>query len=171
MVIWITGLSAAGKTTLSKEIERQYRKTLPNLVLLDGDAIRLLYGNDLTFVESDRVKQIKRIQSLTSFLEKQSLVVIVAALYANDELLAENRELFDEYFEVYLKADLPLLRSRETKGLYLGASENSIKHVVGVDIPWYEPKNPDLLIDMAVRCAPEELAQLVYRSAFTAKAA
>jgi len=89
MIIWIAGLSAAGKTTLATALAAKLRRRMPNLVVLDGDVIRQLYGNDLGYEEADRVVQIKRIQNLAAFLESQGIVVVVAALYARDDLLEE----------------------------------------------------------------------------------
>jgi adenylylsulfate kinase-like enzyme len=162
MVIWITGLSASGKTTLSRAFEKKYKPGIPNLVLLDGDVIRQLYGNDLGYAEKDREVQIGRLHSIAAFLEQQSIVVVVAALYANNRLLENNRNVFNEYFEVYLKADIDLLKTREIKELYKNALEKKISNVVGVDIPWHEPQQPNLVFDVAQGMAPNDMADLLY---------
>lgn len=164
MVIWITGLSAAGKTTLSKAFERKYKEQIPNMVLLDGDVIRQLYGNDLGYEEKDRAIQIGRLHSIAAFLEQQSILVVVAALYANTELLEKNRNTFKDYFEVYLKADIDLLKTREIKELYKNALEKKINNVVGVDIPWHEPKKPDMVFEVSEGIKPDEMAEMLYRN-------
>lgn len=169
MVIWITGLSASGKTTLSKAFEKKSRPAIPNLVLLDGDTIRLLYGNDLGYTEPDRVIQIRRVQTLARFLEQQSILVVVAALYARDDLLAENRKLFEEYLEVYLKADIEFLQTRETKHLYKKALNREIANVVGVDIPWHAPKHPDLTFDIRSGESPQRMADVIFGRLATSK--
>jgi adenylylsulfate kinase-like enzyme len=166
MVIWITGLSASGKTTLSKAFEKKYKSEIPNMVLLDGDVIRQLYGNDLGYAEADRVIQIKRLHTLAAFLEEQSIVVLVAALYANEQLLQNNRNVFGEYFEVYLKADIDQLKTREIKDLYKQALDKKIVNVVGVDIPWNEPVNPDFTFNIADGLTPDQMAELLYNSVF-----
>ncbi|CAM3852732.1 adenylyl-sulfate kinase [Aquirufa aurantiipilula] len=166
MVIWITGLSASGKTTLSQEFEKKYKNSIPNMVLLDGDVIRQLYGNDLGYKETDREIQIKRMHNLAAFLEKQSIIVLVAALYSNEQLLENNRKEFKEYFEVYLKGNIDQLQVREIKGLYKQALENKIVDVVGVDIPWNEPINPELIFDISEGLSPNEMAEILYRKAF-----
>jgi adenylylsulfate kinase len=166
MVIWITGLSASGKTTLSKAFEKKYKSAIPNMVLLDGDVIRQLYGLDLGYSESDREKQIKRIQSIARFLEEQSIVVIVAALYSHEGLLKYNRENFKNYFEVYLEADINFLMSRETKKLYEKALKKEIDNVVGVDIPWNQPQNPDLIFKVSEGKTPEEMCDIIYNLIF-----
>ena len=91
MVVWITGLSGAGKTTIANYIIKKYLKIFPNILAVDGDVIRDLFGNDLGFNEKDRVNQIKRLQKLALFLEKQNQIVVVSALYCNPEILNWNR--------------------------------------------------------------------------------
>ena len=166
MIIWITGLSGSGKTTLATAYSNKLRPTIPNLVLLDGDVIRQLYGDDLGYKETDRVLQIKRIQNLAVFLERQGILVIVAALYARDDLLQENRNIFEQYFEVYLEADLDLLKTRETKGLYKKAFNGEMQNVVGVDIPWNAPRNPDLVFSLSEGKAPEQMVEILFDALF-----
>lgn len=150
MVIWITGLSGAGKTTLCDALVRLLKPRLPELVVVDGDAVRALFGHDLDFTEQSRMRQIQRIQALASELSRQGLVVLVAALYANPDLLAWNRANFDGYFEVYLNAPLDLVRSRDPKALYAKAARGEVKDMVGLDIPWHAPRAADLVLDAAV---------------------
>lgn len=166
MIIWIAGLSGSGKTTLAAAFSQKLRPTIPNLVLLDGDVIRQLYGNDLGYTEADRVLQIKRIQNLGVFLERQGIIVIVAALYARDDLLQENRKIFEKYFEVYLEADLELLKARETKDLYKNALNGNMPNVVGVDIPWNAPRNPDLVFNLSEGMAPGQMVEILFDALF-----
>lgn len=158
MVIWITGLSGAGKTTLANAFIASVRSEYPNIVLLDGDAVRSLYGDDLDYVESDRVIQINRLQSLAAFLDKQGIVVVVAALYAHPDLLDWNRERFSSYYEVYLDAPMEQLNERDSKGLYRKAREGHMKDVVGVDIPWHAPQSSDMRVDTTKGDTPDALA-------------
>ncbi len=169
MVIWITGLSASGKSTLSNAFKNKYGSDIPNMVLLDGDIIRDLFGNDLGHTESDRVIQIQRIQKLALFLEQQSINVVVAALYANDELLANNRKTFKDYYEVYLKGEIQYLKTREFKNLYKQALDGKITDVVGVDIKWNEPNNPDLVFEISKSGTPEEMAAILFENLNTRK--
>jgi cytidine diphosphoramidate kinase len=166
MVIWITGLSASGKTTLSKAFEKEYKSQFPNMVLLDGDVIRQLYGNDLGYVESDRKIQIQRIQSIAVFLEQQGIIVLVAALYANEEILKRNRELFKEYYEVYLKAEISSLQKREIKEIYKQALEKKMSNVVGIDIPYFEPVDPFILFHVEDRLTPDVMAKILHNKIF-----
>lgn len=148
MVIWITGISGSGKTTIANNLIKKYKKTVNNLVNVDGDVVRELFGNDLKFDMKSRVAQIKRIQKMCLFLESQSLVVIASALYCDHTLMLWNRKNFKNYFEIYLDASLDLVRKRDIKGLYKKYDKGLEKNIVGLDVPWNEPQNFDLKINM-----------------------
>jgi len=158
MVIWITGLSGAGKTTLSNELEKKLRPSLRHLVTVDGDIVRDLFGGDLSHRVEDRIVQINRLQKLAKLLSTQGLVVIVAALYAHPDLLKWNRDNIDEYFEIYLDAPLPLVMERDAKGLYAAARSGEMQDVVGMDIPWNPPDAADITIDCSLGESPTAMA-------------
>jgi len=161
LVLWLTGLSGAGKTTLAEALQRQLKPRLPELVLVDGDMIRELFGAGLGFHEAARHEQIGRIQRLARMLADQGLVVVVAALYAHPDLMAWNRRHLPNYYEVYIKAPLELVQRRDAKGLYAKAASIAAPNVVGIDIPWHEPATPDLVIDATMAPAPDLLAREV----------
>lgn len=165
MVIWATGISGAGKTTLCDAIWRILKPKMPQLVSLDGDALRDLFGNDLSYKEPDRVRQIHRIQGMAKFLADQGQTVLVGALYAHPDLLKWNRENLVNYFEVYIDAPLSVVKARDPKGLYAKVDEGNMKDVVGIDIPWHAPKNPDLVFNPSDGLSPEEMAQKVIDTA------
>jgi adenylylsulfate kinase-like enzyme len=146
MVVWLTGLSGAGKTTIAEEIVRIAKPCLPELVLVDGDVIRDLFGAGLGFDEGARKQQIGRIQRLALFLARQNMSVIVAALYSDSALLQWNRINLPEYFEVYVDTPLATVEERDSKGLYSKARAGEVQHVVGIDIPWHTPKSPDMVV-------------------------
>ena len=164
MVLWITGLSASGKTTVARAFLEISKDSGVQKILLDGDSVRELFGGDLGYDENSRIKHIQRVQRLAKFLTDQSIDVVVSALYSNPEILAENRKLFDKYFEVYLKAYIEFLKLRENKSLYTKSQNNEIHDVVGVDIKWQEPTTPDLTIDTSVIRQPNELALEIYNA-------
>ncbi|MEC8173712.1 MAG: adenylyl-sulfate kinase [Pseudomonadota bacterium] len=147
MIIWVTGISAAGKTTLCSAIRGLLKPRVPELVVLDGDVVRAAFGNDLTHTEEDRVVQVNRLQSMAKVLEAQGIVVLVGVLYSHPELLAWNRDNFEEYFEVYLRITVDAAAARDPKGLYAMARAGDMPNVVGIDIPWHEPERPDLVVD------------------------
>ena len=148
MVIWITGISGAGKTTISKNLYQQFKCIIPEIVTVDGDEVRSLFGKALGYSEKDRFLQIERIQRIAAFLDKQGMLVLVSALYAHPNLLAWNRKKFSEYFEIYLKTSIDLVSERDPKGLYRKFFSGEMQNVVGLDIDWHAPKNPDLSIKM-----------------------
>jgi len=164
MVIWVTGLSGAGKTTLCTTLYDRVKPRMPELVILDGDVIRRAYGNDLTHCEADRVRQVKRLRAMAGVLAEQDLVVLVAVLYAHPDLLAWNRKNLPNYFEVYLDASLETVMDRDDKGIYGAARRGEMPDVVGLDIPWHAPQNPDLRLDGDKRATPEELADQLIRA-------
>ena len=161
LVIWITGLSGSGKSTLSSELYRRLKASHPTLVRLDGDDIRAAFGADLSYREPDRARQIARIQRIAKLLADQGIDVIVGALYAHPDLLAWNRANLPDYFEIYLKAEIEFLRGRDPKGLYARAIRGEMTDVVGLDIPWHAPANPDLVVDAAVAPPVEAMARHV----------
>ncbi len=147
MVTWIIGLSRAGKTTLSKLLYDKLKSQNSNLVLIDGDIIRDLFGNDVDHSIEGRRKNAERISYLSKFLSDQNIHVIAAVLSIFPEWQSWNRENIKNYQEVYLKASIDILERRDKNNLYSQAKKGEIKNVVGIDIPFPEPKNPDLVIE------------------------
>jgi len=173
MVIWLTGLSGAGKTTLALALRDLLKPSLPQVVLVDGDVVREAFGATMGYTEPERVVQIQRIQRLAKILSDQDQIVLVAALYAHPDLLDWNRENLREYVEVYIEASMELLRKRDQKSLYSMAESGETRHVVGVDIPWHAPGTADLTLDADSQTSPVEMARLllekvpVLKTAFT----
>ncbi len=161
MVVWITGLSGAGKTTISEALGALVKPCLPELVLVDGDAVRDLFGGGLGYAEADRVVQIGRLQRLARFLAGQGQVPVVAALYSHPDLLAWNRAKLPGYFEVLIDASVDLVSARDPKGLYRKAAVSEQPSVVGLDIPWHRPAFPDLVIDPRDGATPEQVASRI----------
>ena len=161
MVVWITGLSGSGKTTVCEALSQSLKPILPQIVMLDGDVIRSAFGGDLGYQENDRVTQIKRLQRLAKTLSDQGMLVIVAALYCNNSLMDWNRHNLKDYFEIYLEASLDYLKKRDYKCLYAKAISGEMINVVGVDINWQPPENPDLVINTNDLIEPAQLARQV----------
>lgn len=162
MIIWITGISGSGKTTLALQLIKKLKIKNKNIVNVDGDIIRDLFGNDLKYDIQSRVTQIKRIQKLCIFLSRQNIITVVSALYSSEELLNWNRKNFKKYFEIYLKASIDLAIKRDVKGLYKKFKEKKEKNIVGLDIPWNEPINYDLKVDMDKSPTVEETLNKVF---------
>lgn len=167
MIIWITGISGSGKSTIANELIKKFKKKIPEIINVDGDEIRELFLGDLSYAKEDRIIQIQRIQRLCLLLEKQNQFVIASALYANNELLAWNRNNFSEYYEIYLNASIKLVSKNDVKGLYKKVHTDFEKNVVGVDIKWNIPKIPDLVINrdsnISIKDSVEKIIKLVPR--------
>ncbi len=148
MIIWLTGISGSGKTTIAEGIIKKYKNYIPQLINVDGDMVREFFGDIKNYDENSRILQIKRIQKICKFLERQKLILIVSALYSNKQLLDWNRKNFSKYFEIYLEASLDLVRKRDPKNLYKKYYDGVEENVVGIDIKWNPPTKYDLKINM-----------------------
>ena len=147
MVIWIIGLSGTGKTTLASQVVERIRQLNGKVVLLDGDLIRTLFGNDVDHTIEGRRRNAERLSVLSKFLADQGIHVVAAVLSIFPEWRRWNRKNIPDYSEVYIKASMQTLLRRDIKNLYARAARGEIVNVVGVDIPFPEPKNPELVIE------------------------
>ncbi len=147
MVIWIIGLSGTGKTTLASQVVERIRQLNGKVVLLDGDLVRTLFRNDVDYTIEGRWRNAERLSALSKFLVDQGIHVIAAVLSIFPELRRWNRENIADYSEVYVKASMQTLLRRDIKNLYARALKGEIINVVGVDIPFPEPENPELVIE------------------------
>jgi cytidine diphosphoramidate kinase len=143
MIIWIIGLSGAGKTTLGKELCGIIKNEKPNTVFIDGDMVREIMGNDLGHSLEDRRKNAGRICRLCKVLEEQRINVVCAILSIFPESREWNRINFRQYFEVYIDVPMDVLIKRNQKGLYAAALEGKRNDVIGINIPFEKPVNPD----------------------------
>lgn len=146
MVIWLIGLSGAGKTTIGAELVRQLRPQAANLVFVDGDAIREVWGDSPGHDVAGRQVNAGRASRLCAMLDSQGIHVIAAILSIFPEWQAWNRQHFSSYFEVFLDTPMDVLERRDHKGLYAAARRGEMKNVVGVDIPFPRPPRPDLIL-------------------------
>jgi adenylylsulfate kinase-like enzyme len=146
MVIWIIGLSGAGKTTLAKEIVAQVSEFKQNVILLDGDIIREVFGNDLGHTIEDRRLNADRISRFCRFLDDQGIHVVCAILSIFRESRLWNRQNIKNYYEVFIDTPMEYLIDRDSKGIYKKFQEGKIKNVVGMDIHFPRPDSADLII-------------------------
>ena len=147
MVIWMIGLSGTGKTTLATQVVQRIRHQNGKVVLLDGDLIRMLFTNDVDHTIEGRRRNAERLSALTKCIADQGINVVAAVLSIFPEWQRWNRNNIKDYSEVYLKASMETLLRRDIKNLYATALKGELKNVVGVDIPFPEPENPDLVLD------------------------
>ena len=144
-VIWITGLAGAGKSTFANATHKHLKQKYSNVILLDGDVFRNIFG-EVGYDRESRIKTGYKYNAFAKFLEQNGLLVICAAMGLFSEIYALNEANFKHYLQVYIKCDFDEIIRRDKKGLYSGAMRGEIKNVVGVDIAYDEPQNPHLTI-------------------------
>ena len=154
---WLTGLSGAGKTTIGRLWYEQLRRTRPNVVFLDGDTLREVFGDDLGFTEADRRKSAMRNARLCALLAGQGIDVVCCTISMFDSVRDWNRAHIPGYIEIYIKASMETLRKRDQKGLYSAGKSD----VAGVHFSVEEPKNPDItLINDGVQTPEQQISYL-----------
>ena len=157
--LWFTGLSGAGKTTVSKLVETELHSRRNRLEILDGDVVRENLSKGLGFSKEDRDTNIRRIAFVADLLSRNGVPVITAAISPYREIRDEARELMgDRFIEVFVKASVEECIERDPKGLYKKALAGEIKEFTGVSDPYEEPLNPEIVLDTENE-SPEESAE------------
>ena len=147
MVIWITGISASGKSTFGKYFFKKFKKIKKNTIFFDGDEFRKIFHNDIKYTLRDRDINAIRLTSLVKYVSDQKTNLIVSANITSQKFRDWCKKNVKNYFEIFIDTPIEVLRKRDYKKLYKNAFSGKIKNVVGVDIPFPEPKNPDLIIE------------------------
>ncbi|HEX6846014.1 MAG TPA: adenylyl-sulfate kinase [Chitinophagaceae bacterium] len=151
-VIWLTGFSGSGKTTIANSLVRQLKRRSISPILLDGDEIRNVFKLD-GFDEDSRKKHNLNIGYLSSLLEKQGNIVIVALISPYIEVRNEIRNLCTNFIEVYVATSLDVCIERDPKGLYKKAQLGEIKDFTGISAPYYPPLKPEITVDTSTMTA------------------
>lgn len=142
--LWFTGLSGAGKSTNSFKVYMELKKRSLKVELLDGDIIRTNFSKGLGFEKKDRDINIRRIGFISYLLNKNDIISVVAAIAPYRETRKQNRELLDDYIEVYCDCPLDILEKRDPKGLYVKARSGEIPNFTGISDPYEFPENPEI---------------------------
>ena len=165
-VLWFTGLSGAGKSSVANALEMALFRRGHHSYLLDGDNVRHGLNRDLGFSDEDRVENIRRIGEVAKLMADSGLVVLSAFIspFQTDRDMV--RELLDEgeFVEIYVKASLAVCESRDPKGLYKRARSGEIKHFTGIDSPYEPPLNPELILDteeLSIEACVDELLKFL----------
>jgi len=174
MIIWLTGLSGAGKTTIGREIHRIWKQEEPNTVLVDGDAVRSLVrfnSGDDAYSLKGRHEAASRYCDICKWLDDENINVVCCTISFYDDLRARNRANLSNYFEAFVYAPMDILIKRDVKNLYEPALRGDIQNVVGVDLLLEEPTDPDLRIDNSTDCGDfTALAEDILRQALKQRA-
>ena len=143
-------MSGAGKTTIGRQVHAQWKKEAANTVLVDGDDVRAIFAQDRnpnTYTVAGRRRNAERVMELCAWLDRQNINVVCCILCIFEDILTNNREKFSNYFEVFVTAPMETLEKRDVKNLYGPAIRGERQNVVGVDIPFPTPKQPNMVVD------------------------
>jgi adenylylsulfate kinase len=146
MIVWIIGLSGAGKTTLAEAVVARVREKMSNVVLLDGDVIRSVFGNDLGHDLASRQANSERMMQLCKWLDAQNIHVVCSILSLFPEHRKELRDKASAYREVFIDAPMADLQARDVKGLYARFNRGETTMVAGLDLRFPRPANADYVI-------------------------
>ncbi|TCL65271.1 adenylylsulfate kinase [Hydrogenispora ethanolica] len=162
LVLWLTGLSGAGKTTIAVEVEKELIKRGKSVYRLDGDNIRLGLNSDLGFSEAERNENIRRIVEVAALFKDAGIITLVCfiAPFRKMREYARKKIGSDNFVEIYVKTDLKTCIARDPKGLYRKALNHEIREFTGITSPYEEPDHPDLVIDTE-RFSVSEAAQKI----------
>jgi adenylylsulfate kinase len=142
--VWFTGLSGAGKTTISKALEERLRARGHNVESLDGDIVRQNLTKGLGFSKADRDENIRRIGFVAHLLSRNGVIVLVSAISPYREIRDEVRGRIGSFVEVFVNAPVEVCEHRDVKGLYAKARAGEIKGFTGIDDPYEAPLSPEV---------------------------
>jgi adenylylsulfate kinase len=160
-ILWFTGLSGAGKTTISSALEPELRAKGCKVEILDGDIVRTHLSKGLSFSKEDRDINIRRIGFVAHLLSRNGVVAITAAISPYRALRDEIRAMEPNFVEIYIKASLETCESRDVKGLYAKARAGEIKGFTGIDDPYEEPINPEIICSTAEESVDESVVKIL----------
>jgi bifunctional enzyme CysN/CysC len=161
-VLWLTGLSGAGKSTIANLVERRLHALGCHTYLLDGDNVRHGLNKDLGFTDEDRVENIRRVAEVAKLMVDAGLIVLVAFIspFASERRMARSLMGEGEFVEVFVDTPLEIAEARDPKGLYRKARAGELKNFTGIDSPYEPPEHPELRV-VTTGDAPEQSAQAV----------
>ncbi|HEY6940992.1 sulfate adenylyltransferase subunit CysN [Dokdonella sp.] len=161
-VLWLTGLSGSGKSTIANIVERQLHALGARTYLLDGDNVRHGLSKDLGFTDADRVENIRRIGEVARLMVDAGLIVITAFIspFRSERRLARGMVEDDEFIEVFVDTPLEVVERRDPKGLYRKARRGELKNFTGIDSPYEVPAAPELHV-RTMEQSPEESASMI----------
>ncbi len=168
-ILWFTGLSGSGKTTITKALEPELKARGCKVEILDGDIVRTNLSKGLGFSQEDRDTNIRRIGFVAHLLSRNGVVAMTAAISPYRAIRDEIRAMEPNFVEVYVTAPLEVCEGRDVKGLYAKARAGEIKGFTGIDDPYEEPVNPEIIcyteresVEESVKKVLTKLEQLGY---------
>lgn len=160
VTIWLTGLSGAGKTTITQALSEKLRSHDYDIEVLDGDIVRQNLTKGLGFSKEDRDENIRRIGFVAHLLTRHGVIVLVSAISPYREIREQVKQKIGDFIEVYVNAPLAVCEARDVKGLYKRARAGEIKAFTGIDDPYEPPLNPDLECHTDLESLEESVAKV-----------
>ena len=162
-ILWFTGLSGSGKSTIAHKLEEVLYKKNIRTYVLDGDNIRTGLNKGLTFSEEDRKENIRRIGEVSKLFMDCGIFLLTAFIspYYEDRQFVRSLVEDNEFIEIYVKCPVEVCEQRDVKGLYQKAREGKVLNFTGISAPYEEPKNPEIIIDTDVATIQESVDKIV----------
>jgi bifunctional enzyme CysN/CysC len=161
-VLWFTGLSGSGKSTIANEVEKQLFLMNRHTFLLDGDNVRHGLNRDLGFTEADRIENIRRVGEVAKLMADAGLIVLTAFIspFRAEREMVRAMLPEGEFIEIFVDTPLEVAEARDVKGLYKKAREGKLKNFTGIDSPYEPPESPEIRVN-TVDMTPEEAARYI----------
>ncbi|MGI9377009.1 MAG: sulfate adenylyltransferase subunit CysN [Tsuneonella suprasediminis] len=162
-VLWFTGLSGAGKSTIANEVEKRLNLMNRHTFLLDGDNVRHGLNKDLGFTEADRIENIRRVGEVSKLMVDAGLIVLTAFIspFRAERQMVRAMLPDDEFIEIYVDTPLEVAEARDVKGLYKKARSGELKNFTGIDSPYEPPMDPEIRVNTAEMTAAEAADYIV----------
>ena len=163
VVLWMTGLSGSGKSTIANAVELKLAQMNRHTFLLDGDNVRPGLNKDLGFTDADRIENIRRVGEVAKLMTDAGLIVITAFIspFRSEREMVRNMMAPGEFIEVFIDTPLPVAEKRDVKGLYAKARTGQLKNFTGIDSPYEAPETPEIHID-TTQMTIDEAAQIIF---------
>jgi bifunctional enzyme CysN/CysC len=164
-VLWFTGLSGAGKSTIANLVEKKLHSLGKHTYLLDGDNVRHGLNRDLGFTDADRVENIRRVAETAKLMVDAGMIVLTAFIspFRSERDMAREMLADGEFSEVYVSTSLEICEARDPKGLYKKARTGQLQNFTGIDSIYEIPQNPEIIVN-AGEAEAEELAEEIVRN-------
>ena len=163
-VVWMTGLSGAGKTTIARWLEEHYKGSGKRVEVLDGDEIRNNLSPGLGFSQEERTAHNKRVIYLAKMLSRNDVIVLVSLISPYKNVRDEARAVLPKFMEVHVDCPLEVCMERDVKGLYAKAKTGEVKKMTGLSDTYERPERPELVVDTSKESVSESARKILEKS-------